>query len=102
MLTARSRPADAVTDALAAFRLVRLLQEDTLLDAPRDAFLDWLHAHRLDKIEELFTCRWCLSVHVGFVVAAARRVFPRAWPFVADALAASAVTGLLGRHSSTS
>jgi hypothetical protein len=90
-----------LTDCLATFRLVRLVQTDEITRPARERLLDTLERRRLDRTAELVMCSWCLSVWVGFGVAIARRVVPRSWGLVADGLAASAVTGLLKRISET-
>lgn len=102
-------------DALAAYRLTRLVTEDTLVDGPRDAVVRWAYrsseplrddfeddpsgyamtdAHA-PKLATLVTCRFCASVWIGLGVVAARRLAPRAWHPLSTALAFSAVAGLL-------
>jgi hypothetical protein len=117
-------------DALAAYRLTRLITADTILDGPRDALVlrayqgqagkakgripgvlaeeeginlsepgGWSELAQVDpyapKLAVLITCRWCSGVYVGFGIAAARRLFPRAWPPIAEALALSAGAALI-------
>lgn len=104
-------------DFLAAYRITRLITADTILDGPRDAVVLWAYAHRFgaDRTEApmggwaeyvmedadapplatLVICRWCSGMWVGFVIVAARRLFPRAWPPIAEALALSAGAALL-------
>lgn len=108
-------------DALAAYRLTRLITADTILDGPRDALVKWGYARRPNKpapdlfdsrlpgewsaaaqddphapkLATLVTCRWCSSVWIGFAVVVARRLAPRAWPPIAEALALSAGAALL-------
>lgn len=47
--------------ALAVFRVYRLVAEDDILDGPRDRLLDKLEEERLDKLDALITCPWCLG-----------------------------------------
>lgn len=107
-------------DALAAYRLTRLITADAILDGPRDAVVAWAYGDRREngdepsmpevpgawsgyamdddrapKLATLVTCRWCSSVYIGFAVVAARRLFPRAWTPIAEALALSAGAALL-------
>lgn len=104
-------------DALSAYRLTRLVTADTLLDGPRDAVVRWSYAHRsganpaeaecdgwadfamsdphAPKVATLLTCRFCAGMWVSLAVVAARRLFPRAWPPLAEALALSAGAALL-------
>lgn len=104
-------------DALSAYRLTRLITADTLLDGPRDAVVAWSYRRQgalmlavspaegwsafamgdpdAPKLATLATCRWCSSVWIALGVVAARRLFPRAWPPLAEALAFSAGAALL-------
>jgi hypothetical protein len=86
-----------LVDALATYRLSRLLTRDSLplVQAPRDAVLArWGHS----SWSELAVCPWCISVWLGAGVVAARLLAPAAWTPVALVLAYSAVTGLLASH----
>lgn len=93
-MTAWTRePLAALLVALASFRLTRLLQRDTILDRPRQAFMDKHYAGRLG---ELANCPWCLGFWVSVAVVLAATVLPRKlWEPVVVAFAASAVVGLL-------
>lgn len=105
-------------DALAAYRLTRLVVSDKItapwrdrvirnayLDSATSAFPseepdDWTEYAQDDArppfAAGLISCRACASVYVGFCVVAARRFAPRLWGPVADALALSAVAALMG------
>lgn len=104
-------------DALSAYRLTRLVTADVILDGPRDAVVRWSYAHRsgadpaeaerggwadfamtdpdAPSLATLLTCRFCAGMWVSLAVVAARRLFPRAWPPLAEALAFSAGAALL-------
>jgi hypothetical protein len=108
-----------VLDALAAYRLTRLATADTLLNVPRAQVVRWAYvgsapysvppevvdaggwvAFAMDdgeapKLATLVTCRFCAGMWVSLAVVAARRLFPRAWPPMAKALAFSAGAALL-------
>jgi hypothetical protein len=90
------KPTDAVevaVDALAVHRLTRLVQDDDVPFGPaRELLLD---LGRDRKATELLTCPWCLSMWIAAAVVLARRRWPRAWPWIARALAGSAVAGHL-------
>lgn len=110
-----------VVDAVAAYRLTRLVTSDVITAPPRDRFIEgvyvaagraeqardevgrvgWteyaLHDDEAPKLATLVVCRWCASVWVGFGIVAARRLVPRAWRPVATALAFSAASALLAR-----
>lgn len=88
--------AEVVIDAVAVYRLTRLLQRDTV--PPVAEIREWLMEHYSDRRwAELLDCPWCASVWIAALVALARWRFPRAWPVLARVLAGSAVTGLLGQ-----
>lgn len=111
-------------DAAATYRLTKLVTHDTLTTEARDAVirgayrrqgvdeealadeagdLNRLGAWADDvvpndpdppKLATLVTCPWCAGVWVAFGVAIARRLAPRSWAFVAEALALAAAAGL--------
>jgi hypothetical protein len=85
---------DTAVDALAVFRLTRLLQVDEVppMPAVRKAVLDRIAT---TPWGQLVDCPWCLSVWVGLLVAVARRATPRVWGALSFVLASSAVTGLI-------
>jgi hypothetical protein len=112
----------AATDALAAYRLTRLVTADTIADPLRDRWVEaayvaqgrgernrpspdypgaWAEVALTDdqppKLAELVVCRWCAGMWVGLGVVAARRLAPRLWGPLADALALSAGAALLAR-----
>jgi hypothetical protein len=81
-----------VVDALACYRLVRLVQRDTITDPLRHKLLT---KHGTPKIATLVTCPWCASPYLAAVVLLAHHVTPRIWGIVAKILAFSAVTGVI-------
>jgi len=94
-------------DALATYRLTRLIVDDTILNPLREPFLDRQYDKLFDQNKDpehtvnlvsLLSCRWCVGMWVGAGVVVARTVFPRQWGPVARALAFSAVAGLLAAH----
>ena len=89
------RTTDLIVDALAAYRLTRLLVSDGIVDEQRHAVVERLRRGRHRKLVELAECPWCIGFWVACGVVAARRVTPRVWSPVADAFAFSAVSGLL-------
>lgn len=86
---------EVVVDALAAYRITRLLITDTILDRPRSALRQFALRHQRNMLLELIGCPWCLGAYVAAGVVAARRAAPGLWQPVACVLAFSAVTGLL-------
>lgn len=110
-------------DALATFRLVRLVTSDTITAEARDAVIRraYVRAGRSTakpfdgrpggwaddvvpndpdppKLATLVTCPWCAGFWVALVVVAARRRAPRSWALVAEALALSAAAGLASEN----
>lgn len=76
-------------DALAVYRLTRLLTRDKLTEKLRA------------KMEELSlgylsTCPWCISPYIAVGVVAARR--HRWWGPIAEVLAFSAVAGIVSEE----
>jgi hypothetical protein len=88
--------ASVAVDALATYRLTRLLQQDTVPPLP-EVRERLMARYGASPWSELLDCPWCLSVWLGLAVAVLRRVCPRLWGIAAAALAASAVTGLLSQ-----
>lgn len=92
---------ELVVDALATYRLTRLVQREMfppVAAARRYLNEDWVR-EGTSADELLNNCPWCLSFWVGVGVRAARAAFPRLWRVVGFALAASAVTGLISERA---
>lgn len=47
--------------ALAVFRVYRLIAEDDIADRPREWLLAKLEEERLEELDKLITCPWCLG-----------------------------------------
>lgn len=86
-------PTELATDALAAYRLTRLLQRDTLSAA--EAVRGAVRSEGSDTLVELYACPWCLGLWVSAAVALARVIAPKWWNIAARALACSAVVGFV-------
>jgi len=89
---------DAATfavDSLAAYRLTRLLVDDTIADVPRAHVLEAARVAGWEGLAELLRCYWCAGMWVSVGVVTARRLMPDTWDLIARSLAASAVTGLI-------
>lgn len=87
--------AGLAVDALAAHRIVRLIQRDTLPPLARIRSELIGLAGPDSSLTELLVCPWCLGVHVAAATRIARAVAPRWWPRLAGALAAASVVGLI-------
>ncbi len=120
-----------LVDALATYRLTKLVVDDQITAEWRDAVIrwaylrerpdrwpkcrgdvgDWAEQHMDNgpgswvsvvetdcdppKLAYLVTCPHCSSIWLAFGVVLARRLFPRWWAGVGEALALSAVAGLV-------
>jgi len=92
---------DDVLDALAVFRLTRLVTQDTLppVRKAREALIEWDEKRGKDSpYAELITCPWCFSmwVSLGLVFVVKRFAW---WKSMRRVLAFSAVSGLLAEVS---
>jgi hypothetical protein len=81
-----------IVDALAVYRLVRLVQRDTITNRPRA----WLNDRYAGGwLMELTICPWCLSVWIAAAVCTATYFIPTVWSWFAAPLALSAAAGWL-------
>lgn len=115
------RALDLTLDALAAYRLTRLITLDELLHEPREAIVEaaynaankrtaercreaeltsWaavaiedVDDHEAPKLAVLVTCRWCTGMWVALGVVAVRRF--RWWRPLRDALALGSAAALV-------
>lgn len=92
-----------LVDALAVFRLTRLVLQDDIT-APLREKVRHAAMRSVDspgvaaKLNTLISCPWCVSPYCAAMVFCARRLMPRAWAPVAEVLAASAITGLVAEN----
>jgi len=94
----RQSVADAAIDALATYRLTRLITDDHITEPIRRRFME-RYPPETTKLGYWASCPWCASVWVGAGVVTARLVAPKLWGPVASLLAYSAVTGnIAGRE----
>lgn len=115
-----------VVDALATFRLTKLVTHDTLTLEAREAVIagayrragrdEWAEEQMAaegprswqedvvpndpdpPKLATLVTCPWCAGAWLALGVVVARRLFPRAWSAVAEVFALSAAAGLVAEN----
>lgn len=83
-----------VIDALATYRLTRLVTRDRITARYRDAIRG-----PYDGGEHFVDCPWCVGMWIAFGVVAARRLAPALWSPVATALAFSAVAGIVSENT---
>lgn len=119
-------PATLAVDALAVYRLTRLVTADSIAEPARshlihaaysvawgpaaadvlaesitgDPFASWTDHALTDpdvpRLAELLTCRWCAGWWIAVAVTVARRRWPHRWAPVAEALAVAGAAALAG------
>jgi hypothetical protein len=83
-----------VVDAMATFRLTRLVTRDLIT-----AKLRLVVSRVGDTTSDFITCDWCVSVWIAGVVAFATWAWPTGWAWIAAVLTFSAVAGILADRS---
>lgn len=86
-----------VIDAIATYRLARLVSADTITEPIRSRIMFKKNGDPREWWAELLGCRWCVGVWVGFAVMAARFLVPEVWRWPAYALAVATSAPLLAR-----
>lgn len=84
---------DLPVQALACYRLARLVTQDEITRGPRTRLADWLEAHHAAKAAYLMECAFCVGVWAAFAVLLLNR--HRAGRWVVRALAISGAQALL-------
>ncbi len=98
-------PLELAVDALACWRITRLVTEDGITAPIRGRILDWALDQGADarpkhpKLAELIECPHCVSVYAAAGVLAARRYTPGLWDPLARLLAFSAVAGIVAEQT---
>ena len=91
-------PMGLLVDALATYRLVKLVRDDRITQGFRDAVEDQQGPPDESKLSYLVHCPWCLSFYFGGALTLARLRWPGPTSLVARTLALSALTGLATKH----
>jgi hypothetical protein len=89
-----------LVDALAVYRLARLIIEDEITASLREPLTDWLAEHEHHQVLYLISCYWCLGFWLAAAATLARGRWPRVWSSTAYALAVSAAVGLIHETAS--
>jgi hypothetical protein len=79
---------------LATYRLTKLVRDDKIMED----FREWVwkkHPPESTKTGYLLSCPWCLSIYFGAAVSLSRMIAPRTSEAVLEALAFSALTGMI-------
>lgn len=87
-----------LVDALATYRLVKLVRDDRITEPVREAVESSHGPAEQSKVTYLLSCPWCLSIWFGAAVSLGRRRWPAGTELVSRTLALSALTGLATRH----
>jgi hypothetical protein len=85
--------------ALAVFRVYRLIAEDDIADRPREWLLDKLEEERLEKLDKLITCPWCLGFWLSVLAWLAWLATPGWAVGLAFPWALSAIVALVAKAS---
>lgn len=98
-----------ILDALAVFRLTRLVVADTITAPLRERLIGRKPAVTRDidgerimiaarpKLAEFITCPWCTSPYLAAIVVGCQALIPTLWQYPCAVLAFSAAAGLLCR-----
>ena len=91
-------PLQVATDAIATYRLTKLVIDDEITREAREwayVNLQKLPAPLANKVEYLLGCPWCVSIWAAGVLLAVRKINPDLADYLNTLLAASAVTGVI-------
>lgn len=95
---AAERALPLLVDALATYRLVKLVRDDRITEPARDAVVEHMGPPERSKVSYLLDCPWCLSFYFGAGLTLGRRRWPELTSMVARTFALSAATGLATQH----
>lgn len=96
-----------VIDALAVYRLTRLVTRDTITEEIRETIKQELQTtaeagiapeKSIQKIVYFLECDWCMSVWVASAAYCMKKYIPETWSTISYVLAASAVAGALANQ----
>lgn len=88
---------DIIIDALAVFRLTKMINQDYIFHEVREKILEHFPP-KTSKIGYLFTCDWCMSIWCATFLLTIKQLRPEEYKVLANILATSGVTGLLSEH----
>lgn len=91
---------DLVCDAVACYRLTRLVVDDTMGQPARDAAERAAAAvageRGVEWAQELTGCYWCTGIWAAAAITGARALAPGCWRLASRALTMATVAGALG------
>lgn len=86
---------------LATYRLTKLVVSDEITADLRGKVFERFGEPETNKVSYLVTCAHCVSVYTGLLVAFGRMMAPKAAEPVLDALAFSALTGIIAEREAS-
>lgn len=87
---------DLVIDALAVYRLTRMINQDYIFEDLRNKIFE--HFPRDTKIGYLFTCDWCMSIWCAAFLFTIKKLRPEEYKILAGILATSGITGIISER----
>lgn len=81
-----------ITDALAVFRLTKLMTDDYITEDIRNYIFD--HTKQGSKLRYFITCGWCTSMWAAIALVSLRRIHEPTANIISTSLALSAITGV--------
>jgi hypothetical protein len=88
-----------LVDALAVYRVARLVTTDGLLERPRASILARYNPTTGDHPAQLVVCAWCCSAWIALAAVVLTVWAPAVWIWFAVPLALSAVAGYLSERA---
>lgn len=84
-----------VLDALAVYRLTRLVVADGITESIRDRIIQKRDGSTREWWEALLTCRYCVGIYVATGVTLAQWAIPNEWQWMAYMLAIASAAPLI-------
>lgn len=98
----RNKTLEFAVDALAVYRLTKLITEDKLTEELRTIVGEKFPPvtdrrtglRRISLVSYLFSCPWCISIWAAGFIFTLRKISPATADYLSSLLAASALTGI--------
>lgn len=101
MKTQAPKPQELILDALATYRLTRLIVQDEITVEMRAAAIQQIQklpTPLANKLAYLLTCPWCVSIYAAAILFLLRKTTPELAAVVTAVLASSAVAGAISER----
>ena len=89
-------PINFVVDALAVYRLTKMVNEDFIFNDLREKIFEKFPPDT--RLGYLFTCNWCMSIWCAAFLMTIKSLRPNEYKVFATILATSGVTGILSER----